>query len=66
MTGEPPLWAVFLFVLGQFGPLAVPALLVASMLLIGRYWHESKVRHAAARRALRAHSAQALNVEDPP
>ena len=55
MTGEVPLWAVFLIVLGQFGPLAVPALLVASMLLVGRYWHVRKVHNAAARRALRAH-----------
>lgn len=55
MTAEVPLWAVFLFVLGQFGPLAVPALLVASMLLIRRCWHVCKVHDAAARRALRAH-----------
>ena len=64
MSAELPFWAVFLFALGQFGPLAVPALLVASLLLVVRYWRECQVRRAAARRALRAHAANSTG-EDP-
>lgn len=63
MSAELPFWAVFLFALGQFGPLAIPALLVAAGFLAGRWWHKFRVHQAAARRALRAHSAQPLNVE---
>lgn len=63
MSGELPAWAVFLYVLGSFGPVAVPALAAAVVLLGVRCWHKIKVHQAAARRA---HSAQPLNVEDPP
>lgn len=64
MSAEVPAWAVFLFALGQFGPIAIPALLVASALLISRYWHRCKVHNAAVRRALRAHS-EASSGGDP-
>lgn len=51
MSAEIPAWVLFLFTLGTFGPIAVPALLVASALLIGRLWKASEVNRAARRRA---------------
>lgn len=51
MSAEIPLWAILLMALGQFGPIAVPALLICAAMLVGRFWKASEVTRAARQRA---------------